>query len=93
MDGEIGEHGEVDEYRFELEQAGRYVIETAGRTDVVMSLHGPGSDAVLVAADDDSGLGLNARIERELLPGRYVVRVRHYRPRGSGTYQVAVHAA
>jgi Astacin (Peptidase family M12A) len=86
----IGTDGEVDAYRFDIDSAGRYVIETSGQTDVVMTLHGPDNDAALIAADDDSGLGLNAHIERDLTPGGYLVQVRHYRPTGTGEYALSL---
>jgi hypothetical protein len=87
---EIGADGEVDRYRFKIDSAGRYVLQTSGPTDVVMSLHGPDNEAALIAVDDDSGLGLNAHIERDLTPGEYLVLVRHYHPSGSGSYEVAL---
>ena len=90
---DIGTDGEVDRYRFAVERRGRYRVETKGRTNVVMSLHGPKSETALVAADDDSGQAHNARIERELEPGTYFVQVRHYRPRGTGQYRLFVSAA
>jgi hypothetical protein len=88
--GDIGTHGEVDRYDFRVAKAGRFIIQTLGPTNVVMSLHGPNSETALLAADDDSGLDLNARIERDLRPGRYTVQVRHHRPRGTGRYEVAL---
>lgn len=88
VEGSIGADGEVDLYRFSIDAPARYVLATSGPTDVVMSLHGPDSDATLIGVDDDSGLGLNAHIERELTPGRYLVQVRHYHPMGSGPYQL-----
>ena len=42
------------------------MIQTGGKTDVVMKLFGPDSETSLIAEDDDSGLGLNARIARPL---------------------------
>jgi hypothetical protein len=90
MDGEIGADGEADLFRFRIDADGRYSIQTLGPTDVVLSLHGPDDDTALLAADDDSGWALNARIERELRPGRYLAIVRHWHPRGSGGYQVAL---
>lgn len=86
----IGADGEVDRYRFRIDSPGRYAIQTSGPTDVVMSLHGPDNEAALVAVDDDSGLGLNAHIERDLTPGGYFVQVRHFHPSGSGSYEVAL---
>jgi hypothetical protein len=93
VEGRIGMDGEADLYRFTLDKAGRYVLRTTGQTDVVMSLHGPDNDAALVGVDDDSGYGLNARIERDLTPGGYLVQVRHYRPTGTGTYRLALTSA
>jgi hypothetical protein len=90
VEGSIGADGEVDFYRFRIDTPGRYVLRTTGKTDVVMSLHGPDNDTTLVAADDDSGYGLNARIERDLVPGGYLVQVRHYRPTQRGSYRVAL---
>lgn len=89
-EGSIGNDGEADLFRFTIADTGRYTVHTNGPTDVVMSLHGPDNDATIVGMDDDSGLGLNARIERELTPGRYLVQVRHYRPTGRGGYQVVL---
>lgn len=89
----IGKHGEEDLYCFDLTAAGRYVIETHGRTDVVMGLFGPDGEINLVAHDDDSGRGLNARISAELQPGKYYVRVRHYRSKGMGKYRIGVKQA
>jgi hypothetical protein len=86
----IGSHGEEDLFRFDVAEAGRYVVETRGWTDVVMGLYGPDDDTLEVGADDDSGRFLNARVEQELSQGRYFVRIRHYRPTGKGKYRVVV---
>jgi tyrosinase len=88
----IGTAGEVDRYRFTVPALGRFVVETQGATDVVMSIHGPNSDlpAALVAEDDDSGPGTNPRIERTLSAGAYFVRVRHFSPQGMGSYGISV---
>jgi hypothetical protein len=88
--GSIGTEGQVDRYQFSADTAGRYAIQTHGPTDVVMSLHGPDNESSLLAFDDDSGLGLNAHIERDLTPGRYFVQVRHFHPSGSGGYEVSL---
>ncbi|MDA3949339.1 MAG: hypothetical protein PF508_08935 [Spirochaeta sp.] len=50
------------------------VIETYGGIDTFMTLYN--ADEVEIASDDDGGYGINARIERELAPGRYYVTVR-----------------
>lgn len=90
IEGSIGKHGEEDLFQFAVPAQGRYTIETEGRTDVVMALFGPDSQTDLVAEDDDSGRGFNAKIVAALQPGIYYVRVRHYRPTGTGKYKIAV---
>lgn len=72
---------------------GRYGIETAGHTDVVMALTGPGDSEHIIAEDDDAGRGLNARIEAKLDEGDYVVRVWHYWPTRTGDYEVGLRSA
>ena len=89
----IAEHGEEDRFRFEVESAGKHVVETEGPTDVVMALLGPDDPALLIGQDDDSGKGSNAKIVAALEPGTYIVRVRHFLPTGSGSYSVAVRRA
>jgi hypothetical protein len=89
LSASIGKHGETDVYTLNVGLAGDYIIETRGHTDVVMTLAGPNNEANVVAEDDDSGQAFNARIVHALTPGSYVVRVRHYRPRGTGTYSVS----
>jgi hypothetical protein len=86
----IGAHGEIDQYSFTVDTPRRHIITTLGPTDVVMGLFGPDSDEILRAFDNDSGVGTNARIVRRLEPGRYVVRVQHYRPTGTGDYELSV---
>ena len=88
---DIGQPGEEDLFQFKAATAGRYVVETTGTTDVFMSLYGPDSQTKLIAQDDDSGRGLNARIVKSLTPGTYVVQVRHYNKQaGTGSYGVKV---
>lgn len=87
----IGKPGEEDIFVFKAARDGRYVIDTAGPTDVVMKLFGPNSTTLLIAEDDDSGRGLNARIAANLIAGEYHVQVRHYsRERGAGDYSIKV---
>ncbi len=88
---EIGKPGEEDLFEFTVEKSGRHVIRTGGQTDVVMKLFGPDSPTRLVAEDDDGGVGLNARITADLIPGTYYVQIRHYnKSRGTGAYTVRV---
>jgi len=87
----IGKFGESDLFAFNVTKAGRHVIDTRGPTDVVMKLFGPDNPTALIAEDDDSGIGANARISANLTEGRYFIQVRHYnRASGMGNYSVRV---
>ncbi len=90
----IGKLGEEDLFAFNVTKDGRHVVDTKGPTDVVMKLFGPDSPTALIAEDDDSGVGFNARIAADLITGRYFVQVRHYnRASGMGNYSVRVSRA
>ena len=90
----IGKAGEEDLFVFEVTREGRHTIDTRGPTDVVMKLFGPDSRTDLIAEDDDSGVGTNARLNVDLVGGTYVVQVRHYdRRRGKGDYTLGVRRA
>lgn len=86
----IGQAGEVDTYSFVASSQGSYIIETEGSTDVVAALYGPDDANALVAEDDDSGVGRNPRIARDLAPGTYYVRIRHYSGSSTGSYRISV---
>jgi len=87
----IGMPGEEDVFRFAVKKTGRHVMRTGGKTDMVMKLFGPDAATTLLAEDDDSGVGLNARIVADLVPGQYFLQVRHYNlSRGTGSYTVRV---
>jgi Bacterial pre-peptidase C-terminal domain len=90
VEAAIGAHGEEDRFRFEVGAGGKHVVETEGPTDVVMALLGPDDPTLLIAQDDDSGRGSNAKIAAALEPGSYDVLVRHFRPTGTGTYTISV---
>lgn len=90
LEGAIGEMGEVDQFAFKIVTGGRYIVETFGRLDTVVSLYGPNSDTRMVAKDDDSGRARNARIVANLVPGRYLIRLRHFNHRSTGSYEIAV---
>ncbi len=88
---DIGMPGEEDLFTFAVRRAGRYAVASAGKTDVVIKLFGPDQQTRLIAEDDDSGYGTNARIIADLGPGQYWVQVRHYhRARGTGSYRIRV---
>jgi hypothetical protein len=90
----IGKPMEEDLFKFKVAAGGRYTIETNGSTDVVMKLFGPESPTALIAEDDDSGVGTNARINADLIAGEYFVQIRHWnREKGTGTYTIKVKQA
>ena len=90
----IGKAGEEDLFRFTVVEGGKHVIDTKGPTDLVMKLFGPDSQTDVIAEDDDSGVGFNARIAGALVPGTYYAQVRHYnRSSGVGDYSVRVRRA
>ncbi|MBA3493612.1 MAG: pre-peptidase C-terminal domain-containing protein [Gammaproteobacteria bacterium] len=87
----IGVPGEEDLFKFTVTSGGRHTIETDGQTDVVMKLFGPNSQTSLIAEDDDGGVGLNARIVADIIPGQYFVPIRHFnKARGTGSYSIRV---
>jgi hypothetical protein len=56
-----------------------------------MKLFGPTSSTNLIAEDDDSGVGTNARIVADLIPGQYFAQIRHFnKAGGTGNYRVSV---
>ncbi len=93
VDAEIGKHEEIDWFHFIVAEKGRFEIETSGWTDIVMALFGPDDQTQFIAEDDDSGWWFNARIRAELDPGEYYIRIKHYRPRGTGKYKIWVKKA
>ena len=91
VEGNIGQAGEEDLYKFTASTAGSYTIETEGPTDVMMRLFGPNNRTSLIAEDDDSGADANPRVVRQLGPGDYFVQIRHFSPQAaSGKYRIKV---
>jgi hypothetical protein len=87
----IGKPGEEDLFTFKIVRGGRHLVETLGSTDVVMKLFGPDSQTLLITEDDDSGIGTNARVVADLIPGVYYAQIRHYRKTaGTGEYRIRV---
>ncbi|MEZ5356880.1 MAG: M12 family metallopeptidase [Bryobacteraceae bacterium] len=87
VEAEIGQPAEEDLFKMVARTPGRYVIETDGPTDLVMSLYDLAGN--LLAQDDDSGAGRNPRITAQLTPGEYKVQVRHYNTsNGTGSYSI-----
>lgn len=88
----IGKPMEEDLFSFTVPtEAGikRILLETSGNTDVTMALLDNTRTRVL-AFDDNSGAGRNAKISKIVTAGqKYFVRIRHNnRNRGTGTYSI-----
>ncbi|GJL56226.1 MAG: hypothetical protein NPIRA02_33580 [Nitrospirales bacterium] len=88
--GELTEFRQMDLYQVKVETQGEYRFETAGDTDVMMTLYGPNNRHSRVAQDLDGGDGVNAKIVESLQPGTYFVEVRHQSIFGFGEYEVSV---
>lgn len=87
----IGAPGEEDLFAFNVKTGGRHTVATLGKTDVYMKLFGPESPTNLIAEDDDSGVGTNARIIADLIPGQYFAQIRHFnKASGTGSYRIGV---
>lgn len=72
--------GEQKNFTIEPTETGEYTIQTFGRSDTVMVLFEEVDGQLrYLDGDDDSGTGLNARIQARLRRGRrYVLRIRLY---------------
>jgi hypothetical protein len=67
---------DVDWYRLSIPAAGNVVIYTEGNMDTLLYLHDSAGE--LIAEDDDSGSGDNARIVASLPAGTVYIRVKAY---------------
>ena len=86
----ISVRNESDLYRFRITAQDTYTIQTNGTTDTFLTLHGPNNQITEIASNDDGGASLNALIRREIAPGEYFARVRHFSPLGTGPYSIRV---
>jgi hypothetical protein len=90
VSADLATSGEVDSYRFQVGAAATFIMSTEGPSDTVLTLHGPNDAGAVLAWDDDSGKGLNARIVRKLQPGTYWLTVRHFNAAATGSYSIGV---
>ena len=85
--GEIHQANDVDWFRFRTSHAGEWVISTRGDLDTLCIVNFGGDE---VARDDDSGTGLNCRVEAMLQADRdYYVQVESYET-DIGSYELVV---
>lgn len=81
--------GARDHYDIEVREAGTYVFEM-NSPDGIDGMFQLLRDGREIAEDDDSGSGLNPRLELRLEPGRYVLVARAYSSNDVGRYSVIV---
>lgn len=88
----IGKYMEEDYYEFTVpDKPTKAILYTEGDMDSVMSLMEADTKKV-IAWDDDTGMFTNARIEKLLNKGKYLVRIRHYSPTATGKYKLITKA-
>ena len=80
--------GDTDYFRIDINGSGTLEVYTSGSTDTVGRLEDAGGSRL--AENDDSGSGLNFRIEREVSTGTYYVRVRGVTGSTAGAYTLHV---
>ena len=88
--GAITKPGEVKKLSFQVKNEARYIIETTGNTDLVMTLFGPNDSTQEIQTDDDSGVSTNPQIKQLLTPGKYYLEVRHYDQTSMGSFSISV---
>ena len=88
--GAVDSADDADWFRFEVSARREVTVETSGGLDAVGTLYDLGGN--VLAVDDDSGGGLNFRIQRTLSVGTYFVRVASFGS-DTGSYMLRVEAA
>ena len=87
--GNLDGNGDVDWFVFTAGLGDLHRIETRGDSDTRCALFD--RDGAPVADDDDSGEGLNCRMEESLVGGaEYYVRVNHFSDSGTGAYTLFI---
>lgn len=94
--GILSPAGDRDPFRFRVTRAGtvtlRLSAENVGATDEVGDpfLRLFNSSGVLVAQDDDSGIGFNSFIRRNLPRGSYIAEAGSFADAGTGGYRLTI---
>ena len=84
----ISPAGDVDYWQFTLTESGVVTLETSGSTDTVGRLLN--AIGTFLAFDDDSGAGINFRIQGTLPAGTYYIRVAGYASGSIGDYTLSL---
>lgn len=88
--GVINYAGDNDYFRIVVPRSGRLTVNTTGNIDTVGHLLNSAGRQLAWNDDALGALGLNFRIIRNVTPGTYYVRVRHFRHFGTGPYTLHV---
>ena len=92
LTGRISPAGDIDYFRVQVTASGQLTLETTGSLDTVGRLEN--SSGSTLASNDDSGVGSNFRIVRDVTAGTYYIRVTGYRSKtGSYTLQASMGSA
>ena len=88
INANISVAGETDFYTFEISSPINISFWSDGDTDTFADLLN--SDLSTISTDDDSGAGTNFKINYYFTtPGKYYLRVRHYSPTDTGSYNLS----
>lgn len=88
--GEIESEEDIDFFEFELSANSNLTVETIGSLDTVGRIYNSSCDPI--AENDDSGDGLNFKIDRQLSSGKYYASVRAYSASATGQYEINLSA-
>ncbi len=88
LDAAIDYENDEDWYSFEVDEIGKYVIETTGNIDTYGYLYN--FEESMMESDDDDGVDCNFNISRELNPGVYYIKVRGFSSSTMGDYNLSV---
>ena len=88
VSGNLETAGDIDYFRFSLQEEGTTTISTTGNTDTLGTLRNNLGNYII--SNDDSGPGENFSIKRSLTPGTYYILVSHALSQGIGTYSLRV---
>ena len=86
--GSIDTSGDEDWFQFTVTETALATIQTTGAMDTFGHLHD--ASGAQLASDDNSGTGVNFKMEEELFPGTYAVRVRGAAGSTTGAYELHV---
>ena len=75
-DGTLDSADDVDWWRIDIDSSGRLVIESTGSTDTIGVFEDESGDRL--AENDDGGADLNFRLDLDVNPGTYYLRVTGY---------------